>query len=45
MPARDRLACLRHVRDLLIGLTDWTQAADSPQAYAGAGPIPWPEAP
>jgi hypothetical protein len=26
----DRLAYLRHVRDLLIGLTDWTQAADSP---------------
>ena len=24
------LAYLRHVRDLLIGLTDWTQAADSP---------------
>jgi len=63
--ADDRLAYLRHVRDLLVGLTDWTQAADSPltveqrgawatyrqalrdlpQSYAGAGPIPWPEAP
>jgi hypothetical protein len=26
----DRMAYLRHVRDLLMGLTDWTQAADSP---------------
>jgi len=30
----DRLAYLRHVRDLLIGLTDWTQAADSPLTEA-----------
>ncbi len=29
-PDGDRMAYLRHVRDLLIGLTDWTQAADSP---------------
>lgn len=29
-PDGDRLAYLRHVRDLLVGLTDWTQAADSP---------------
>jgi hypothetical protein len=29
-PDADRMAYLRHVRDLLIGLTDWTQAADSP---------------
>lgn len=29
-PEGDRLAYLRHVRDLLIGCTDWTQAADSP---------------
>lgn len=26
----DKAAYLRHIRDLLIGLTDWTQAADSP---------------
>lgn len=25
-----RMAYLRHVRDLLMGLTDWTQANDSP---------------
>jgi len=24
------MAYLRHVRDILIGLTDWTQAVDSP---------------
>ncbi len=29
-PEGDRLAYLRHVRDLLMGCTDWTQAADSP---------------
>ena len=29
-PEEDRMAYLRHIRDLLIGLTDWTQAADSP---------------
>jgi hypothetical protein len=29
-PEGDRMAYLRHVRDLLIGCTDWTQAADSP---------------
>ena len=29
-PEGDRLAYLRHVRDLLMGVTDWTQAADSP---------------
>lgn len=29
-PTQDRVAYLRHVRDLLMGLTDWTQAADSP---------------
>ena len=29
-PEGDRLAYLRHVRDLLMGLTDWTQAADAP---------------
>lgn len=26
----DRMAYLRHIRDALIGVTDWTQAADSP---------------
>lgn len=29
-PDGDRMAYLRHVRDLLLGCTDWTQAADSP---------------
>jgi hypothetical protein len=29
-PEGDRLAYLRHVRDLLMGCTDWTQANDSP---------------
>jgi len=29
-PEGDRMAYLRHIRDLLMGLTDWTQAADSP---------------
>ena len=29
-PDGDRMAYLRHIRDLLMGLTDWTQAADSP---------------
>lgn len=29
-PEGDRLAYLRHVRDLLMGCTDWTQAVDSP---------------
>lgn len=29
-PEGDRMAYLRHVRDLLIGITDWTQAADAP---------------
>lgn len=31
-PAGDRITYLRHVRDLLMGLTDYTQAADSPLA-------------
>jgi len=26
----ERLAYLRHIRDILIGLTDWTQFSDSP---------------
>jgi hypothetical protein len=30
VPDGDRMAYLRHIRDLLMGLTDWTQAADSP---------------
>jgi hypothetical protein len=29
-PEGDRMAYLRHVRDLLMGLTDYTQANDSP---------------
>jgi hypothetical protein len=29
-PDGDRLAYMRHVRDLLLSLTDWTQVADSP---------------
>lgn len=29
-PEGDRLAYMRHVRDLLMGLTDYTQANDSP---------------
>lgn len=29
-PEGDRLAYLRHVRDLLMGLTDYTQSNDSP---------------
>lgn len=29
-PEDDRLAYLRHIRDLLMGLTDYTQANDSP---------------
>ncbi len=29
-PEGDRIAYLRHVRDLLMGLTDWTQTADAP---------------
>lgn len=29
-PDGNRLAYLRHIRDLLIAITDWTQAADSP---------------
>lgn len=29
-PDGDRVAYLRHVRDLLMGCTDWTQVADSP---------------
>ena len=29
-PEGDRVAYLRHVRDLLMSVTDWTQAADSP---------------
>jgi hypothetical protein len=29
-PDGDRMAYLRHVRDLLMGCTDWTQANDSP---------------
>ena len=29
-PDGDRMAYLRHVRDLLMGLTDWTQSSDSP---------------
>lgn len=30
VPDSDRMTYIRHIRDLLIGLTDWTQAADSP---------------
>jgi hypothetical protein len=30
VPDGDRMAYLRHVRDLLVSLSDWTQAADSP---------------
>lgn len=29
-PEDDRMAYLRHIRDLLMGLTDYTQANDSP---------------
>jgi len=29
-PEGDRMAYLRHVRDILIGLSDWTQATDAP---------------
>jgi hypothetical protein len=29
-PDGDRMSYLRHVRDLLMNITDWTQAADSP---------------
>lgn len=29
-PDGDRMTYLRHVRDLLITVSDWTQAADSP---------------
>lgn len=29
-PMDNRMAYLRHVRDLVIGLTDWTQATDAP---------------
>jgi hypothetical protein len=29
-PEGDRMAYVRHVRDLLMGLTDWTQANDAP---------------
>ena len=29
-----RMAYLRHVRDLLMGCTDWTQAVDSPLTEA-----------
>lgn len=29
-PDDDRMAYLRHIRDLLMGLTDYTQANDSP---------------
>lgn len=29
-PEGDRMGYLRHVRDLLMGLSDYTQAADSP---------------
>lgn len=29
-PDSDRMAYLRHVRDLLMGCTDYTQATDSP---------------
>jgi len=29
-PEGDRMAYLRHIRDRLASLTDWTQAADSP---------------
>lgn len=29
-PQSGSMAYLRHVRDLLVSLTDWTQAADSP---------------
>jgi hypothetical protein len=30
VPENSRIAYMRHIRDLLIGLTDWTQVADSP---------------
>jgi hypothetical protein len=30
VPDGDRMGYLRHVRDLLMNITDWTQAADSP---------------
>ena len=33
-PEGDRIAYLRHVRDLLMGCTDWTQANDSPLTEA-----------
>ena len=33
-PEGDRLAYLRHVRDLLMSVTDWTQANDSPLTEA-----------
>ena len=29
-PGRDRLAYVRHVRGLLLGITDWTQVSDAP---------------
>lgn len=29
-PDNDRMAYLRHIRDILMSITDWTQAADSP---------------
>lgn len=29
-PEYDRLVYLRHIRDILISLTDWTQTNDSP---------------
>lgn len=33
-PDHDRMAYLRHVRDLLMSITDYTQAADSPLSAA-----------
>jgi len=29
-PDGDRMAYLRHIRDILMSITDWTQSADSP---------------
>jgi hypothetical protein len=29
-PEDDQMSYLRHIRDILIGLTDWTQVTDSP---------------
>ena len=34
-PPEDAAGYCRHVRDLLLGVTDWTQAADSPLSAEG----------